>query len=304
MKLWMTTAAAMMMGVSCALPARGQVEPNFQDQIIQIEAQIERDRDALPQVGEKRVRWFAAETKKEKAAFLGVVTAPVEPAMREQLKLPKGVGLTVERVEADSPAEQAGIRQYDVVQKIDDQWLINAHQLAVLVRMHKPGDEVTLSLVRQGQPMNVTTKLVEKELAVLDGTNLLGMPGMNVFGPEHFVAPEGSLMFRGPMHLEMDDVIKGAKGQSMMMSMSDDEHSMTLRIKDGHKHLTALDREGNIVFNGPVDTDEQRAALPETIKSKFEKLEARPGTIRMRIGTDGAIKPKAKPKSDDAGPQE
>src|SRR5258708_1330287 len=84
--------------------------------------------------------FFFVEGKTEKAAFLGVSGSPVMPALREQLKLPKGVGLIVEHVEPKSPAEAAGIKQYDVLHKIGDQLLVNAHQLAVLVRMHKPGE--------------------------------------------------------------------------------------------------------------------------------------------------------------------
>jgi len=89
--------------------------------------------------------FFFVEGKTEKAAFLGVSGSPVMPALREQLKLPKGVGLVVEHVEPKSPAEEAGIKQYDVLHKIGDQLLVNAHQLAVLVRMHKPDEEVTLT---------------------------------------------------------------------------------------------------------------------------------------------------------------
>ena len=115
--------------------------------------------------------------RKEKAAYLGVVTAPVTAALREQLKLKPGVGLVVESVQKDSPAEAAGIKQYDVMDKLDDQWLINSQQLAVLVRMHTPGDQIAVSVVRQGQPQTINAKLVEKELAVMDDANPWGVPG-------------------------------------------------------------------------------------------------------------------------------
>jgi hypothetical protein len=301
MKTWMTTATAIMLGAALTLPAGAQAQQpgnlDFQDQIIEIQAQIDAQREQAhaqadqvrKEVEQLRTRRVAL-TKKEKAAFLGVVAVPVTPAMREQLKLAKGVGLTVEAVEDESPAAQAGIQQYDILQKINDQWLVNGHQLAVLVRMHKPGDEVTLSVIRQGQPMNITAKLIEKELAVLDGTNLLSMPGVNVFGGEQFIAPEGSMILRGPMHLELDDVIKRAKTDSMTMSMSDDEHTLTMTVREGRKHLTATDRDGNVIFNGPIDTDEQRAALPEALKKKIEKLETKPGTIRMRVNSAPRLK--------------
>src|SRR4051812_40039727 len=112
--------------------------------------------------------FYYVEGKTEKAAFLGVSGSPVMPVLREQLKLPRGVGLVVEHVEPKSPAEAAGIKQYDVLHKIGDQLLVNAHQLAVLVRMHKPDEEVTLTLLRQGESKDVKVKLTEKEVMALD----------------------------------------------------------------------------------------------------------------------------------------
>src|SRR4051812_3591693 len=40
----------------------------------------------------------------EKAAFLGVAVSSAPGVIRDQLKLPRGVGLVVDHVEADSPA--------------------------------------------------------------------------------------------------------------------------------------------------------------------------------------------------------
>jgi hypothetical protein len=281
MKLWTTSAAAIVAAATFTLPAQAQFSRDQQKKIAEIRAQV----DAEAQGQRQPFQWKAqAEVKKEKAAFLGVVSVPVAPAMREQLKLAKGIGLTVESVEKDSPADQAGIQQYDVLQKVDDQWLVNAHQLAVVIRMHKPGDQVSVSLIRQGQPVTVNAKLIEKEVPVLDGTNLLAIPGQNVWGPEQFVAPDGAIVIKGPMPLVLDDVFKAGAGQQMMLSMSDDEHSLTLKVSDGHKHLTVLDKDNNVVFNGPIDTEEQRKALPEALKKKVEKLETKPGRIQMRLG--------------------
>src|SRR5436190_2738660 len=75
--------------------------------------------DALRQ----HVRAFAVAApgaKKEKAAFLGITTSPVPASLRQQLKLQKGLGLVVETIEKDSPAEQAGVQQYDVLQKLNE----------------------------------------------------------------------------------------------------------------------------------------------------------------------------------------
>ncbi len=56
------------------------------------------------------------------------------------------------------------------------------------------------------------------------------------------------------------------------------------------KHLTAKDRNGKILFDGPIDTEEQRAAMPEDIREKLEKLEKQ---TKIQIHISPAEKPKA-----------
>jgi len=93
------------------------------------------------------------------AGFLGVATAPLGPALRAQLDLPDGVGLLVAQVLPDSPAAKAGIRQYDVLHKLDNQLLVNHDQLAVLVRSHMPGEDVKLHILRKAKPQAVSVTL-------------------------------------------------------------------------------------------------------------------------------------------------
>jgi len=87
--------------------------------------------------------------------------------LQHQLGLPAGMGLVVEFVQEKSPAADAGLHQYDVLQKFEDQLLINPEQLAVLVRSYKPGDQVRLTIIRDGKKQELTAKLSEHELAPL-----------------------------------------------------------------------------------------------------------------------------------------
>ena len=75
----------------------------------------------------------------EKAGFLGVTASPVSAALRDQLGLTRGMGLVVDFVAKDSPAQAAGLKVHDVLTKFDDQLIVNIEQLAVLVRSKKDG---------------------------------------------------------------------------------------------------------------------------------------------------------------------
>lgn len=292
MRSWIRQAAGLLLVAGAANVAWAQDGQNARERVFSWQAQVQPPAiPPTPQAPRALVVRANPPAKKEKAAFLGVVTTPVNAAMRQQLQLKKGVGLVVERVEKDSPAEAAGIQQYDVLEKLGDQWLVNTQQLSVLVRLHNPGDDVAVSLIRQGQPKTVTAKLVEKELAVLPESNPWGMAGGNVFG-DTFVAPEGAAVFSGPMHVDIDNLLQNMDNkQSMTMSMNDDEHTLTLTVREGKKHLTATDRSGNVVFNGPIDTDEQRKALPPELAGKVEKLEVKPNMIRMRVNRSSTTAP-------------
>jgi hypothetical protein len=101
--------------------------------------------------------------KTAKGTYLGAVTSAASASMREQLKLPKGAGLVVDSVDAKSPAEAAGVKRHDVIEKLNDQLLVNTDQLTALVRCMKVGDEVTLSVIRQGERQTLKAKLGEHE---------------------------------------------------------------------------------------------------------------------------------------------
>jgi len=122
-----------------------------------------------------------ADEAKEKVAWLGVQVEKADETVREQLKLGRA-GLSVHEVVAKSPAEETGLKQYDVLEKLDDQILFNGEQLAGLVRSHKPGDKVTLSIIRQGQPQKLEVTLGETEVTKTTESGDLGE--LFSFGPE------------------------------------------------------------------------------------------------------------------------
>ena len=117
-----------------------------------------------------------------KSPYLGVVTSPVPPQLRAQLDLPEGMGLSVDAVAAGSPAEQAGIRQFDVLKKFNDQMLCTQDQLAVLVKSAGKGGKADLTVLRGGKEQKITATIGEHDAPEggKAGITINGMPGINI----------------------------------------------------------------------------------------------------------------------------
>lgn len=93
-------------------------------------------------------------------AWLGLeVSKPDETITAQLPSLPPGIGFVIRLIETDGPAEAAGLQELDVLWKIGDQMLVNEGQLAALLRLWKPGDEISLSGFRAGKPLEVKLKL-------------------------------------------------------------------------------------------------------------------------------------------------
>jgi len=78
--------------------------------------------------------------------------------------LTEGFGLVVDDVLPDSPAKTAGLEHYDVLKLLNDQQLVDADQLATLVRGLGKDTEATITFIRKGQEQKAKVKISEKML--------------------------------------------------------------------------------------------------------------------------------------------
>ena len=73
-----------------------------------------------------------------------------------------GNGAKVVKVPSGTPADRAGLRQGDVVVAVDGRSVDDGIGLIVALRAHQPGDVVTLTVRRGGQPVQVRIRLAAK----------------------------------------------------------------------------------------------------------------------------------------------
>lgn len=126
-----------------------------------VERKAEKHVETLIHPGGRAAHWFGSqhEMKKEPVTYLGVLVAPIEPVVSAQLGLQKGIGLTVNHVAEDSPAEKAGLEKFDILKLLNDQILINPRQFQVLVRSKEEGDKIMLTILRKGSELKLEVTL-------------------------------------------------------------------------------------------------------------------------------------------------
>ena len=314
-----------------------------------------------------------------KATFLGVYATKLSPVVSRQLGLSGNLYLSVEQVSPGSPAEKAGLEQYDVLKKLDDQILVNQEQLLELVRSREANQQVSLTILRGGKEKVLKAKLGSKQVSkaqarglsaprilgndlrgggfiipdardlnerirkqIAGQRDLLGRRGFHGFAPnldfsdpkllEQFDADgdgklspmerdkardEGAvpeLDFNFDIDLDfgtvpnVNEILRDARRRGASSSWSsvsgtahtkvvsiDDEGSFEYSSEDGKKRFKATSPDGEVLFEGPVNTDAERNALPEGMLERLETLE---GNVKIRINQSGKrpIKPKPRQK--------
>ena len=218
----------------------------------------------------------------EKGPYLGVTTSPVPPVLRDQLRLRPGLGLVVDFVRPDSPAAAAGLKKNDILEKLDDQLLVSNQQLAILVRMHKAGEELKLSIIREAQPQTLGVTLAEGDIPPLD--QVPGSDGMQTYraikmlqdgqnSPRAAIVNGGGFFGGGANGFNASARWDGDPLATYGVVWSDKEHTLEIsQDKANGRHLVAKDKSGKVIFDGPIATDEQVEKLPDEIRDKVKKI--------------------------------
>lgn len=295
--------------------------------------------------------------KPARTAYLGVVTSPLSPQLRAQLDLPEGMGLSVEAVAKDSPAEKAGIKQYDVLKKFNDQMLCAAEQLSVLVKSAGKGAKVLIVVLRGGREENITVALGEHDEPETGRArfSINGVPGLNIevqdiekmlkeafsdnSGAKSFgftipggsgggsvhVFPGGAANGADGIQKKMEELRKkheqrqkqfedkagaannkvqedaakngaGATAQafsfypdaqtSSVVTIVDSDGTVEVKETNGRRTVKISDPSGKELYSGPLNNEDDRAAVPEKFRGKVKNTEGKiktPKTEGMKL---------------------
>ena len=205
----------------------------------------------------------------------------------------------------DSPAAAVGLKEHDILQKVNDQLIINFEQLHVLIRSKKAGEKVKLTVLRQGSEKQLDAKLGSRDVA---SASPAGVHGSAIYG--YIPTPDGKkleLSFH-PDHPHdlpkevrehIEEQIKKSKKGGIDFYWHGDKkdqiphkHEGESKKSEGKKHsssnstvtrtvkasgkgelhyektngletLKAVGPDGAVLFDGPINTPEEKAKSPQ-----------------------------------------
>lgn len=99
------------------------------------------------------------EFKTVKRPFIGISGTSVDKTTSERYNVP--LGIYVEQVEKDSPAEKAGLQKADIITKIEGKEVKSVNELNKIKYTYNIGDTVKLTVIRNNEEMEISILLAE-----------------------------------------------------------------------------------------------------------------------------------------------
>jgi len=101
-----------------------------------------------------------------KRGYIGINmnVAGIDRDAQEYLGLPDRNGVIIDSVTADSPAERAGLKSFDVIREVDGDSISDNDDLIAKISSHMPGEKVDLEIFRGGRTLHKRATLGERPL--------------------------------------------------------------------------------------------------------------------------------------------
>ena len=99
----------------------------------------------------KRVAGDLIDFGSVKRAMLGITMQPIDKKIQEDLKLNSMNGVYIYEVSKGSAAEEAGLKQGDVIIAIDGQMITDGASVQEKVNSYHPGDKAVITYIRDGK---------------------------------------------------------------------------------------------------------------------------------------------------------
>jgi hypothetical protein len=254
--------------------------------------------------------------------YIGVILDPVPEILSSHLKLAVGEGLVISEVVAGGPAEKAGLTTNDIITRVNGESVGSSEEVRREVEKHGVGDQVKLEIVHGGEESEVTIVLG----AAPEMMGAIPPAGMALGGANDLEGFLGNLPEKHAewMRQAMEQQLQGlgqpgngvgeldnwqrkllerversmkAGGEGLDLGdfqaessirLRDDEGSIEVKGRDGSKEVRVYDQAGGLVWEGPYDTEQDKAAVPDDIRARIDQvnldMDFGGGGLRLQMG--------------------
>jgi len=91
--------------------------------------------------------------------YLGAIIRGIDGRYAQEMKLPVNEGVYVDSALSDGAAAKAGIKKGDIIKELDGQVITTSSKLLELVGRKRPGDDMVVTILRNGADKKVTVTL-------------------------------------------------------------------------------------------------------------------------------------------------
>ena len=180
--------------------------------------------------------------------FLGIGIQQVTPELADEFDLESPKGILVTQVEPGSAAEKAGIELDDVIVKLNGKGVGLLHSFRNRIAAHRPGTEMNLTLVRDGQRKTLTA--VAGELPGASAAEMLDKLGMKLTDWDEQVAKRhayepGDGVFVSEVVPDGPAARSGLRPGDLVTSVNRTEISSVEKFKEA---LTDRDTAGSVLL--------------------------------------------------------
>lgn len=259
----------------------------------------------------------------EARPFLGIILDPLPDLLASHLKLDPGQGVMILEALADGPAEKAGLKPHDVIVEVDGQGVGSVQDVREVTAAHKVGDKIPVVAFHEGERREFEVELgaAPEAMAAPPRIGGAGMPGGNEpflegLPEKHadmirealernlqaFENPAGDNL-GGDLERQLMERMREMQGRlgnlgNLQMKMGggvessvrllDDQGSIEMKTRDGSRQAKVYDQDGNLIWEGPYDTEQDKAAVPDEIRERLERLnfDIGEGGIQMRLNQE------------------
>lgn len=182
--------------------------------------------------GDTKAFRYRVERADAKGGYLGVRVQDITPGLMKARDLKTDDGALVNRVEEDSPADEAGIRRGDVIIEVNGDDVEDSGDLVDAVRGTEPGSKVDVVVLRDGSRKTFKVEVVKRPHDMMMGTPGFQWRGQHGMDEEQMKELRARIKEIDPEKMKGDFDMRGPESRREMEELRQELRELKQELQD------------------------------------------------------------------------